>query len=238
MRKVILQSRRIQSIVATFLCFVGAPATAEALAGPATIIDGDSLIVDGKEVRLFGIDAPELSQTCLKDAVAWECGEEAKRQLEALIADASVQCASQSVDTHGRELAVCFVGYDNLNERMVERGWAVAYRQYSSDYIASEMRAKASRAGIWGSSFDLPYAYRLAQNPPPDSPAPAGASSSKTRVTPDRDYGCVIKGNRNRKGQWIYHVPGMPYYAATKAEEIFCSEADARAAGYRRALVR
>lgn len=32
--------------------------------------------------------------------------------------------------------------------------------------------------------------------------------------------------------------PGMPYYTQTKAEEVFCSEADARAAGYRRALVR
>jgi hypothetical protein len=46
------------------------------------------------------------------------------------------------------------------------------------------------------------------------------------------------KGNRNRKGQWIYHVPGMPYYDATRAEEVFCTEAEARAAGYRRAIVR
>jgi hypothetical protein len=48
----------------------------------------------------------------------------------------------------------------------------------------------------------------------------------------------MIKGNRNRKGQWIYHVPGMPYYEQTRAEEMFCTEAEARAAGYRRAKVR
>jgi hypothetical protein len=48
---------------------------------------------------------------------------------------------------------------------------------------------------------------------------------------------CVIKGNRGLHG-WIYHVPGMPYYAETRAEEVFCSEAAARAAGYRRAIVR
>ena len=50
--------------------------------------------------------------------------------------------------------------------------------------------------------------------------------------------GCSNESDRNRKGQWIYHVPGMPYYARTRAEQMFCSEADARAAGYRRALVR
>ena len=49
---------------------------------------------------------------------------------------------------------------------------------------------------------------------------------------------CNIKGNRNRKGQWIYHLPGMPYYDRTRPEEIFCTEAEARAAGYRRAIVR
>jgi hypothetical protein len=48
----------------------------------------------------------------------------------------------------------------------------------------------------------------------------------------------VIKGNRNRRGQWIYHLPGMPYYNVTRAEEMFCTEADAQAAGYRRAIVR
>lgn len=55
---------------------------------------------------------------------------------------------------------------------------------------------------------------------------------------PSRFSGCVIRGNRNRRGQWIYHLPGMPYYEATRPEELFCSEAEAQAAGYRRAIVR
>jgi hypothetical protein len=46
----------------------------------------------------------------------------------------------------------------------------------------------------------------------------------------------VIKGNRGQHG-WVYHLPGMPYYEQTHAEEMFCSEAQARAAGYRRARV-
>ena len=47
----------------------------------------------------------------------------------------------------------------------------------------------------------------------------------------------VIKGNPGSHG-WIYHVPGMPYYVQTNAEEMFCTEAEAQAAGYRRAKAR
>jgi hypothetical protein len=52
---------------------------------------------------------------------------------------------------------------------------------------------------------------------------------------------CVIKGNVSiNSGERIYHVPGQKYYAATKirsryGERWFCSEADARAAGWRKA---
>jgi hypothetical protein len=53
-----------------------------------------------------------------------------------------------------------------------------------------------------------------------------------------QDHGCAIKGDRNRCGEWIYHLPGMLYYDATRAKEMFCSEAQARTAGYRRAIVR
>jgi hypothetical protein len=49
---------------------------------------------------------------------------------------------------------------------------------------------------------------------------------------------CSIMGNRNRKGQWIYYLPGMPYYAQTRAEEMFCTEAQAQSAGYRWAIVK
>ncbi|HMM73900.1 MAG TPA: hypothetical protein PKC22_17035, partial [Rhodocyclaceae bacterium] len=50
---------------------------------------------------------------------------------------------------------------------------------------------------------------------------------------------CNIKGNISRKGERIYHVPGQKYYAQTqisagKGERWFCSEREARAAGWRR----
>lgn len=46
------------------------------------------------------------------------------------------------------------------------------------------------------------------------------------------------RATTSRRGEWIYHLPGMPYYNATRAEAYFCTEAEAQAAGYRRAIVR
>lgn len=43
-----------------------------------------------------------------------------------------------------------------------------------------------------------------------------------------------IKGNRNKKGEWIYHLPIQQYYHVTYAEECFSDEYDAQQAGYRK----
>ena len=54
--------------------------------------------------------------------------------------------------------------------------------------------------------------------------------------------GCNIKGNVNTRGERIYHVPGQKYYdktriSASHGERWFCSEEEARAAGWRRSRV-
>lgn len=58
------------------------------------------------------------------------------------------------------------------------------------------------------------------------------------QATAARSSACNIKGNHSRRGEWIYHLPGMPYYEQTRPEAMFCTEAEAQAAGYRRAIVR
>ena len=58
-----------------------------------------------------------------------------------------------------------------------------------------------------------------------------------TAISAAESDACNIKGNHSRRGEWIYHLPGMPYYEQTRAEAMFCSEEDAIAAGYRRARV-
>lgn len=53
---------------------------------------------------------------------------------------------------------------------------------------------------------------------------------------------CNIKGNVSTQGERIYHVPGQKYYddtriSASHGERWFCSEEEARAAGWRRSKV-
>ena len=66
----------------------------------------------------------------------------------------------------------------------------------------------------------------------------AGFSSKPQATQPPASGGCVIKGDRSRHEDWIYHVPGIPYYDRTPPEGIFYSEADALASSYRRAITR
>jgi endonuclease YncB( thermonuclease family) len=216
------------------LAMVSTPAAAEVVGGTAAVADGDTLEVDGRRIRLFGIDAPELAQTCERDGATWACGEEARSQLAALIGDRRVECSGNQSDTFGRLLAVCSVGATDLNRTMVEYGWATAFRRYSDDYVAFEVRARQARLGLWRSSFQLPEDYRLAEAERLLPPAQTRAALRQQAPSARASEACVIKGNRNSRGEWIYHLPGRPYYAQTRAEEMFCTEEEARAAGYRR----
>ena len=218
------------------------PAAAQTITGSARAVDGDSLSVSGISIRLFGVDAPEAKQTCSKDGAAWACGTEAQRTLQSLVDGSIVRCERRTIDIYGRSVSVCYAGGVDVGRAMVTGGWALAFTRYSNVYEGDEAQAKAAGLGIWSSEFELPQDYRarnrLAENGAADRPAEP-RQSRQARVQPfSSTSGCVIKGNRNRRGQWIYHLPGMPYYDQTRAEEMFCTEAQAQAAGYRRAIVR
>jgi endonuclease YncB( thermonuclease family) len=210
---------------------LASPAAARTLSGTATVVDGDSLEIAGQRVRLFGIDAPEARQSCDRDGQAWPCGAASTERLRSLIGSERVACTGDEFDQYGRLLAVCSLAGMNLNQAMVADGWATAYRRYSEAYVVDEGRARAARLGLWSSSFEAPGDYRAEER----QAGTARAVGTSARIAaPTNTSGCTIKGNRNRRGEWIYHLPGMPYYDQTRAEEMFCSEAQAQSAGYRR----
>lgn len=208
------------------------PAAAGTVAGAAQVIDGDTVEIGDQRIRLFGIDAPELSQTCERDGAKWECGKAASDHLRAMIGTAELACNGAEKDTFGRLVAVCRIGSVDLNREIVAQGWATAFRRYSEAYLADETRARAGRLGLWSSSFISPEEYRTALSTSLEARTSTPTASAPRRST--TPTGCVIKGNHSRRGDWIYHLPGMPYYEETRAEAIFCSEAQAQAAGYRR----
>lgn len=204
----------------------------ERISGRVEITDGDSFEIGSTSVRLFGIDAPEGRQSCTRDGRDWACGTEAARKLRGLTGDRAVTCTQRDVDDYGRIVAVCRSGSTDLAAEMARSGFATAYRRYSSDYVDEENEAKAARRGIWAGEFTSPEAYRR-------DVAPAQRRSETQQRTPQssRD-GCNVKGNINGDGERIYHVPGSPSYDDTaidesRGERWFCTEAQARAAGWR-----
>lgn len=225
---------------------IAAPASATTMTGPVSVIDGDTLDMTGTRIRLVGIDAPEARQSCSRGGEAWACGDDAADNLRAIIADKSVTCAMQGTDTSGRIMAVCHTSTLDIGREMVRRGLALALEEAAPDYHDAQSLARKLGFGLWGASFQTPREWRAAQGA--EAPAAAPRSQRSRRAgTPTKHAaaashgsdpsGCVIKGNRNARGEWIYHLPGQAYYHQTRPEELFCSESAAIAAGYRRSKV-
>jgi endonuclease YncB( thermonuclease family) len=219
----------------------------QAIIGRASVIDGDTIEIHGTRIRLYGIDAPESDQTCIDDGNPTRCGQRAALALADKIAEHSVNCEPKDRDRYGRVVAICRSAGEDLNAWMVTQGMAVAYRQYSSDYILQEERAKVAKRGIWKGDFVFPWdwrhdkenhAYRVLPRSFKSAPA-AGGSFSNAQSSTAASGQCLIKGNISQSGERIYHVPGGAFYDRTiisvaKGERWFCSEAEAQAAGWRR----
>src|SRR5690606_39315962 len=124
--------------------------------GRAIVNDGDTLTLGQERIRLRGIDAPEIAQTCQRAGAEYACGRMAKQALNDLVAGRHVTCKGWQRDRYGRLLAQCRAGDIVLNSALVAAGWAVAY----GDYEQEEARARAARAGIWAGDFERPQDWR------------------------------------------------------------------------------
>lgn len=126
------------------------------------VIDGDSLKIDEASIRLAGIDAPEYYQTCKdKNNKPYDCGISAKNALAEMVGGRLVRCVKISKDIYNRELCECFADGVSLNLKMIETGWAVAYRSDNKAYAAAEKEAKKKKLGIWQGKFMRPELYRI-----------------------------------------------------------------------------
>jgi endonuclease YncB( thermonuclease family) len=143
-----------------FLSYAAA-ATLLVVQGSQHVTDGDTIRIGETRIRLEGIDAPELSQTCTReDGTEWRCGELAKTALSQKIANQPVRCKISGTDTYRRSLGTCSVGNLNLNQWLVQSGWAVAYQRYSKAYVADEREARRRRLNIWSGEFQKPDEFR------------------------------------------------------------------------------
>lgn len=93
------------------------------LEGPAYITDGDTITIQKTQVRLFGIDAPELHHPY---------GKKAKWAMVRLCKGHSIRAEVTDEDDYGRTVAKCFLpdGRD-LSEEMVKLGLAIDWPKFS-----------------------------------------------------------------------------------------------------------
>ena len=128
------------------------------------VIDGDSLKRHQMRYRIQGIDAPELKQLCWIEDKQWSCGEASRDYLRKIQGIEGLFCIKVDEDRYRRDIVKCSVqtndGIKDVGSIMVEEGYALAYRQYSKEYIEEEKRAKDMKKGIWKSRFIYPWEWR------------------------------------------------------------------------------
>ena len=108
----------------------------------------------------------------------------------------------------------------------------MAYRRYSRAYVDAEATAQAAQRGVWRRKFVPPWDWRRGDRLDI-------ATREAPRVAARDRSACNIKGNiSHNPGKCIYHMPGdrdceRTRISPSRLEKYFCTEAEARAAGWR-----
>lgn len=184
------------------------------------VVDGDTIDVLWRKtpvrVRFLGIDTPERGQAF---------GAKASQFVKRATRGGTVKVVGAANDGRKRRLAEIFSADGaSLNRQLVAHGLAWHYVQYSDDatLAALQREARRKKLGLWADPAPVPpWDYRAAKR--------AGSKSSKAPPP----AGAVV-GNRSSH---IYHAPGCPdrEKVSPRNRELFATESEAKAAGFRRA---
>jgi endonuclease YncB( thermonuclease family) len=196
--------------------------------GRAFALDGDTLRIGRQIVRLEGIEAPDRDQICERAGRRrWRCGEVARSALSRLTSGREVRCAPSGKDDDGAVRATCTAGKSDIAAALVESGRVLAESGLMPRYRSEQTKAQEAKTGLWsgGATPERPGEWRTRLWNEARAKAPEG---------------CPIKGKvAGRRGNAVktYHLPWSPIYPrlrvfSARGEHWFCSEADARAAGF------
>lgn len=234
-----------------------------AVAAEAVVKDGDTIQIGTVTYNLAGLDAPEVDQPCVDEhADNWACGVEARDRLIKLVGKREVRCEDLGEDRadKGRRAALCTVAGEaiSLNQAVIQSGFGITTEATAkagaskagakANFQADEAAARDKRQGLWRGCFVTPADFRAkatdarlqgASCPAANEKALRAALFPEDLPKPD---GCNIRAKQVRRAKLtgnvgVYLIPQCQNYATQpKPDRWFCSEDDARAAGYRKAL--
>lgn len=235
------------------LCVAG-----PAVAAEVVVRDGDTLQVGATVYRLAGVDAPEIDQPCLDEhADGWTCGVEARERLAKLVNRRDVRCEDVGEDRtfKTRRAGLCTVAGEttSLNRQMIDLGYGIGTEPApkagaKADFRAAATTAMEAKLGLWRGCFVAPGDFRsgaadgmlLGASCPTDK-----EKALRAALFPDelpKPSGCNIRAKQVRRAKLtgnvgVYLIPQCRNYATQpRPDRWFCSEDDARAAGYRLAF--
>lgn len=213
----------VSSIIEAYPELAGQPWTQEVV---KRVVDGDTIeTAKGDKVRLIGVNTPE---TVKPNSPVEAYGKEASNFTKSKLTGKTVYLFKDAgdKDNYGRLLRYLFIAGETVmyNETLLAEGYANTMTvppnvMFQKRFLEVERQARANNKGLWGPSGS--------SGTNGSSEKPGGAFSA----------GCAqpkIKGNINADKEKIYHVPGGRYYEQTNPEALFCTEDEAKAAGYRK----
>ncbi|TLS38999.1 thermonuclease family protein [Pseudalkalibacillus caeni] len=207
------------------------PANANLLSADVLeVIDGDTLKVKlnnrVETIRLLLIDTPETKHP---SKPVQPFGPEASAYAKEILSGKKVKIEPgiSERDKYGRLLAYVWIEDKMVNKMLLKEGLArVAYifppnTKYIDDFQQLQKEAQHKGVGIWSIEN---YAQEDGFH----------HNRIKQEETASKENGdCTIKGNINSDGEKIYHTPDGAYYEVTKPEKMFCTESEAKKAGFR-----
>lgn len=210
---------KLSILLIAFVLLLPIPSFCQTFIGKVVgVSDGDTItILDSNrqqhKIRLYGVDCPESGQAF---------GQTAKMHTATLTAQKVAMVKSYDTDGYGRTVGVVTVNGVNVNQSLIEAGYAWQYRQYCKesfcrDWLQDESRAREAELGLWSDPEPVPpWDWRRGAK---------NHSQGKKDPLPGSHHGNVKSH--------VFHAPSCRDYNCKNCVEIFQGREAAIAAGYR-----
>ena len=140
------------------------PLNYPATTGISRVVSGDTLTLNNRVIKLFGVAAPDISQTCADaSGRGYKCGQQAIAWLSSWLADNEIKCHVLGQDDRGVLTAVCMLGPYDIGAALINAGWAVADTRQTQVYVPYQNQALTNKRGLWQGEFYMPWDWEKIQ---------------------------------------------------------------------------